>query len=362
MGSSQHEKKGRGHGGSKRKYIQTFGGDRNVAMPYGKQGILVTLLSPNLSRAGREAVNVFTEAWEELLARGVKQGPYVAPVLPSNTDSAAEPQAQTDAAAPDEGQEEQPPAKAARKGDGSADTPAETPNQAPETAAAPAEADEGGSSDGDGAGDALDFGQLISSEVKDLKDKKKRPFVVHDTGIKTCMFLGMPLVSEATPGPCEVVTHVLRKAKESRVLRMRHCLRLLPCTHIVRSEVADVTAAAKAAVEMSIDCSADATPVTAAVLYEHRAAPPAIERKALIDLAIAHVPRPPHSVKLKGATCTISLQVLRNSCGVAVLKDYDELKKYNIKTLCLDPQEGKAAEDKGGPDATAATEAAKASE
>ena len=88
MGGPQSDKKSRGHGGSKRKYIQarcpfvivtaqaialpqrhhrvlcmqTFGGDRNVAMPYGKQGILVTLLIPNISRAGREAVNVFTEA------------------------------------------------------------------------------------------------------------------------------------------------------------------------------------------------------------------------------------------------------------------------------------------------------------
>jgi hypothetical protein len=49
-----------------------------------------------------------------------------------------------------------------------------------------------------------DFGALISNEVKDLKDAKKRPFVAHDTGIKTCMFVLMPLVSENTPGPCEV--------------------------------------------------------------------------------------------------------------------------------------------------------------
>lgn len=54
--------------------------------------------------------------------------------------------------------------------------------------------------------------------------------------------------------------HVLRKAKESRVLRLRNCLRLLPCTHIVRSEVADVDAAAKAAVTMAIDCCAPFSP------------------------------------------------------------------------------------------------------
>ena len=77
MGGPQSDKKSRGHGGSKRKYIQARcpfvivtaqaiallqQHHRNVAMPYGKQGILVTLLIPNISRAGREAVNVFTEA------------------------------------------------------------------------------------------------------------------------------------------------------------------------------------------------------------------------------------------------------------------------------------------------------------
>lgn len=40
---------------------------------------------------------------------------------------------------------------------------------------------------------------------------------------------------------------------------------------------------------------------------------------------------------------------MRNSCGVAVLDDYDELKKYNIKTLCQDPEE-----DKDKPEAKAA--------
>lgn len=52
----------------------------------------------------------------------------------------------------------------------------------------------------------------------------------------------------------QVVKHVLRKAKETRVLRLRHCLRLLPCTHVVRSQPAEIDAAAKAAITMAIDC------------------------------------------------------------------------------------------------------------
>lgn len=48
-----------------------------------------------------------------------------------------------------------------------------------------------------------------------------------------------------------------------------------------------------------------------AVLYEHRAAPQELERTKVIDAVIGHVPRPPHTVKLKGASKTISVQVCR---------------------------------------------------
>lgn len=74
---------------------------------------------------------------------------------------------------------------------------------APTTAAAPP-ATTAEASPEEQAGDALDFSKMISSEVKDLKDVKKQPFVVHDTGVKTCMFVGMPLAAEDKPGPCEV--------------------------------------------------------------------------------------------------------------------------------------------------------------
>jgi hypothetical protein len=53
----------------------------------------------------------------------------------------------------------------------------------------------------------------------------------------------------------------------------------------------------------------DAESQSVAVLYEHRAAPQGLERMKVIDEVISHVPRPPHTVKLKGASKTISVQV-----------------------------------------------------
>jgi hypothetical protein len=51
-------------------------------------------------------------------------------------------------------------------------------------------------------------------------------------------------------------------------------------------------------------------PQTVAVLYEHRASPPDLKRLEVIDAVVESVPRPPHTVKLKGAKKTISVQVI----------------------------------------------------
>ena len=37
------------------------------------------------------------------------------------------------------------------------------------------------------------------------------------------------------------------------------------------------------------------------------------------------------------------LQVVRNACGMAVIDDYHDLGKYNIKTLCADEEAAAAA-------------------
>ena len=48
-----------------------------------------------------------------------------------------------------------------------------------------------------------DFGSLLTDEVSALKDKKQQKFRVHDTGIRTVLFLEMPHVTKGA-GPCEV--------------------------------------------------------------------------------------------------------------------------------------------------------------
>jgi hypothetical protein len=65
-----------------------------------------------------------------------------------------------------------------------------------------------------------------------------------------------------------------------------------------------------------MSAAAEAASQSVAVQYEHRAAPAELKRLEVIDSVIDTVPRPPHSVKLKGADKTISVQV---SCPHRIL-------------------------------------------
>lgn len=313
MGQKRQREGGAGGGGGTNKARwHDHSQSRGVALPIGKQGILVTVDSNDPRRATKEAIVVLEEAWEEL----VQKGPQAAKRGQDDPSKAgADTQATTAAA-------DQEPA-------------AEESNQGKE--ANDSKQEEGG---------AADFSALICSEVKDLKDSKKRPFVAHETGIKTCLFLHMPLVSSTSPTPNQVVSHVMRQAADTKVLRFRHCARLIPCTHICKPDMKEISKVAAAAVEASLDCSQEAESVSVAVLYEHRAAPKGLERKQVIDEVIKHVPRPPHTVKLKGASKTISVQVVRNACGISILDDYHELARYNVKEVVKEKEENEEKNDK----------------
>jgi hypothetical protein len=110
----------------------------------------------------------------------------VAAVHAADNDHAAQHPSQPSVSAGQEGQDEQPAEGGAGK------HPAKDAGDEP-----PEE------STGDGA-EPANFDKLISDEVKGLKDSKKRPFLPHDTGLRTCLFMHMPLVSPSTPGPREV--------------------------------------------------------------------------------------------------------------------------------------------------------------
>lgn len=54
----------------------------------------------------------------------------------------------------------------------------------------------------------------------------------------------------------QVVRHIMQSAKDTKVLRFRHCARLLPCTHICRADMGEISATTAKAVSAAFDCCA----------------------------------------------------------------------------------------------------------
>jgi hypothetical protein len=64
-----------------------------------------------------------------------------------------------------------------------------------------------------------------------------------------------------------VVSYILEKARETKVLRFRHCARLLPCTHICKAEKAVIAEIAKAAISSAGLDRCMTSPVRSAVRF-----------------------------------------------------------------------------------------------
>lgn len=86
------------------------------------------------------------------------------------------------------------------------------------------------------------------------------------------------------------------------------------------------------------------------VEFDKRAAPPSMDRMDTINLFAAAVAQPPHKVNLSAQRKTIIVNVVKGTCGVAVVEEWRELGKFNIVTLTTPPEE----QGKAGGEAAAA--------
>jgi hypothetical protein len=75
-----------------------------------------------------------------------------------------------------------------------------------------------------------------------------------------------------------------------------------------------------------------------------------MDRMDTINLFAAAVAQPPHKVNLSAQRKTIIVNVVKGTCGVAVVEEWRELGKFNIVTLTTPPEE----QGKAGGEAAAA--------
>lgn len=83
-----------------------------------------------------------------------------------------------------------------------------------------------------------DISALIASEVADLKDVKKRDFVVKLLGIASLLYVECNY--DGDPSPSELVDHALRRAKETGQNKAKLCNRFYPVEYSCAATIEEI--------------------------------------------------------------------------------------------------------------------------
>ena len=117
-------------------------------------------------------------------------------------------------------------------------------------------------------------------------------------------------------------------ASHRRVCRFAH--RVLPVESICFASVDDIVKAAAPLVAPAFPLS---PPLKFAVQLELRSCDGLkLDRKSVVDALAALVPAP-HTVDLSNPDRVIMVQVIKNAAALAILSDYYELCKYNLRCV-----------------------------
>ena len=100
-------------------------------------------------------------------------------------------------------------------------------------AAAAAEAGGDGADAAPPGGD--DIQAALAAEVAALKDRSAQPFVVHNVGVSSCIYVECRW--EGAPSPSEVVAAACQEAADTRQNKSRFCNRFYPIEHTCYASV-----------------------------------------------------------------------------------------------------------------------------
>eukprot|EP01025_Chloroclados_australasicus_P012241 TRINITY_DN15607_c0_g1_i1.p1 TRINITY_DN15607_c0_g1~~TRINITY_DN15607_c0_g1_i1.p1 ORF type:complete len:351 (-),score=41.46 TRINITY_DN15607_c0_g1_i1:385-1371(-) len=173
---------------------------------------------------------------------------------------------------------------------------------------------------------SVNMGQALEEELKSLKSDKLFESKEISQGMS---FLKMRR-KDGVPDPTQLCHNLLSEVYETSQSQARFCIKILP---IMYSCYASIDAIQKLAGKVVAEnfCKDDETQ-TFAVHYDHRFGPN-LERMAVIDAFANLVPSPTYKVDLNNPDKTILVQILKNSCGVSIVKDWRKFMKYNLREI-----------------------------
>ncbi|KAJ3184197.1 THUMP domain-containing protein 1 [Geranomyces variabilis] len=186
----------------------------------------------------------------------------------------------------------------------------------------PQESIAGSSSDEGG-----DVSDLLTKELAELKKaptNTKQQFYWRKTNMDCVVFLQ----TYAPIEPAEFVRKVLTDLQETKIKKTRYTQRLHPIQRTCRPYEDDLKEAARPLLALHFEGKKGIKWAVEARVKRNSS----IKREVAIDL-IAGLVGPDHVVDLKNAEVTVIVEVLTNVCGISVVRDYQELRKFNLEEI-----------------------------
>ncbi|TYZ60182.1 hypothetical protein PybrP1_012091 [[Pythium] brassicae (nom. inval.)] len=188
----------------------------------------------------------------------------------------------------------------------------------------------------------------INALRADAKKRKTGRFTALDTGVKGVILIQIldPEISARA-----LVLRIFAEVEASKEFASRFISRLIPLEkigHAARDDIRELARpmiAAQLAAHRSVH-GADAPPLEYAVDIKRRNCTHIKSMEVINDLAA--VVGPEQKVNLTAPEVVILVEVFRNTCGVSVVTNFHEYKKFNVRSILDPPVKGEK------PSATAA--------
>ncbi|OBZ84348.1 THUMP domain-containing protein 1 [Choanephora cucurbitarum] len=189
--------------------------------------------------------------------------------------------------------------------------------------------------------DQIDFEE--EEENKDQKDKeeeqkgerKEKKFQAIDAACGGLVFYRFRINVKPTEFVIRLMDHLKQlpdKEREQELNKIRHCARWVPLDYICPAITERIASCFERVRKDYFSDDDKSTDETVAILTEIRNNI-MITKDDIIKTIAPSIP-PKYKVNLKNPTYVILVTVFKSACGIAVLRDYYERKKYNLVSFC----------------------------
>lgn len=177
----------------------------------------------------------------------------------------------------------------------------------------------------------------LAKELQELKkDAEERRFQVVDTGSNSCVFIKTTLED-----PTKLAEAIAKDIHDTKIPRSKCLIRLIPINTTCKAYMDDITKMA----DKMFDEYFKGDPTTFSIFYTKRNNNTLL-RDEVISMLVQLVRdrNPGHKVDLKNSKKTIVIEVLKAVCGISVVSNFHQYRRYNLLELCK--KDGKEGENK----------------